>query len=190
MISNRNDIFRFLIIWSCLFIFWGVIIIWIASYQNLCHALYLTLYFSKYSGVTIIWNSTRSMPWDVPINWNMSSNWHQRVPSYWYWAIKSIGTLELYVFLWMISYRASRLVSVVQFWAHECCFHSLPEDVAPVVELEVPFVCWYFEVLHCQPSTPARDAIPLEAAWDPLGTTILTNCSMTRPAFLMGMEFP
>ena len=55
-------------------------IIWIVSYQNLCHALYLTLYFSKYSGVTIIWNSTRSMPLDVPINWNMSSNWHQRVP--------------------------------------------------------------------------------------------------------------
>ena len=79
MISNRNDIFRCLIIGSCLFIFWGVIIIWIVSYQNLCHALYLTLYFSKYSGVTIIWNSTRSMPWDVPINWNMSSNWHQRV---------------------------------------------------------------------------------------------------------------
>ena len=79
MISNRNDIFRCLIIGSCLFIFWGVIIIWIVSYQNLCHALYLTLYFSKYSGVTIFCNSTRSMPWDVPINWNMSSNWHQRV---------------------------------------------------------------------------------------------------------------
>ena len=79
MISNRNDIFRCLIIGSCLIIFWGVIIIWIASYQNLCHALYLTLYFTKYSGVTIIWNSTRSMPWDVPTNQNMSSNWHQRV---------------------------------------------------------------------------------------------------------------
>ena len=79
MISNRNDIFRCLIIGSCLFIFWGVIIIWIVSYQNLCHALYLTLYFSMYSGVTIFWNSRRSMPWDVPINWNMSSNWHQRV---------------------------------------------------------------------------------------------------------------
>ena len=64
---------------SCSLIFGGMIIIWIVSYQNLCHALYLTLYFSKYSGVTIIWNSTCSMPWDVPINWNMSSNWHQRV---------------------------------------------------------------------------------------------------------------
>ena len=79
MISNRNDIFRCLIIGSCLFIFWGVIIIWIASYQNLYHALYLTLYFSKYSGVTIIWNSTHLIPWDVLTNWNMSSNWHQRV---------------------------------------------------------------------------------------------------------------
>ena len=86
MISNRNDIFRCLIIGSCLFIFWGVIIIWIVSHQNLCHALYLTQYFSKYSGVTIIWNSTLSMPWDVPTNWNMSSNWHQRVPVFvFYW---------------------------------------------------------------------------------------------------------
>ena len=97
MISNRNDIFRCLIIGSCLFIFWGVIIIWIVSYQNLCHALYLTLYFSKYSGVTIIWNSTRSMPWDVPINWNMSSNWHQRV-LFWYKTNKN-GLLQQFSLL-------------------------------------------------------------------------------------------
>ena len=94
MISNRNDIFRCLIIGSCLFIFWGVIIIWIVSYQNLCHALYLTLYFSKYSGVTIIWNSTRSMPWGVPTNWNMSSNWHQRVQYFW----KKSRTLRLNIY--------------------------------------------------------------------------------------------
>ena len=98
MISNRNDIFRCLIIGSCLFIFWGVIIIWIVSYQNLCHALYLTLYFSKYSGVTIIWNSTRSMPWDVPINWNMSSNWHQRVLVFIFWEL-----LWLTLSVWFVS---------------------------------------------------------------------------------------
>ena len=85
-----------LLIGSCSFNIGGVIIIrsstlftqthfggmsynLIVTYQYLFYALYLTLYFSKLWGVTIIWNSTCSMPWDVPIDWNMSSNWHQRV---------------------------------------------------------------------------------------------------------------
>ena len=110
MKSNRNDIFRCLIIGSSLFIFWGVIIIWIVSYQNLCHALYLTLYFPKYSGVTIIWNSTCSMPWDMPINWNMSSNWHQRV----------IG-----VSVMMTSLEKTRVRALATRWRPDICLYFL-----------------------------------------------------------------
>ena len=112
MISNRNDIFRCLLIGSCLFIFWGVIIIWIVSYQNLCHALHLTLYFSKHSGVTIIWNSTHSMPWGVPTNWNMSSNWNQWVREF--RAQNKMSTLFHFIFF-SIMYSSHVKIGLMPF---------------------------------------------------------------------------
>ena len=52
---------------------------WIVCSLNLIRVLYLTLCSLKPRGMTLNWNLTCSMPWGVPIIWNMSSNWNLRV---------------------------------------------------------------------------------------------------------------
>ena len=68
---------------------WGVTIIWINTQfwsnsrgtfdkNNLATIAY------TFVGVCTNWIVTFSMPWGVTINWNMSSNRHQRVTTYFY----------------------------------------------------------------------------------------------------------